>query len=82
MSLKYFLYKIFTHRSPFYSSNEAMIIDAFQICQPFDSPSIDTGACSRLTLNFDKLSVLSVPKEAVLYTPTLRAELSAAERVN
>ena len=32
-------------------------------------PSLKARACSGLTLHFDKLSVLSLSKEAVLYTP-------------
>ncbi len=54
-------------------------------------PDLKVGACSGLTLHFDKLSVLSpsasssgprgMPKEASLLYPPSKAGLGAAERV-
>jgi hypothetical protein len=38
--------------------------------------------CSELTLHFDKLSVLSVSKEAALFIPSSKVWLAAGERVN
>jgi hypothetical protein len=40
---------------------------------------LKAGACSGLILHFDKLSVLSLPKEVPLLTPSLRAELGTIE---
>ena len=45
-------------------------------------PGLKAVACSGLTLHFDRLSVLSLPKEATLLYPPSKAGLGAAEWVN
>jgi len=51
------------------------------LCEPLDSPAKKAGACSRFTLHFDRLSVLSLSMEATPSSPYWKVRLRAVERV-
>ena len=60
-------------------------------CQPFDSPSTPRAEAERsslpagrqgLTLQFDRLSVLSLSKEAALLCSAFKGRAGPAERVS